>query len=82
MLLSRPAHPYTVGLLRSIPDPDRPGDRLEAIPGSVPPPHAWPSGCRFHPRCTVALDRCRGDSPPLMEAPVTRAACWLVEEAS
>lgn len=81
-LLSRPAHPYTVGLLRSIPDPDRPGDRLEAIPGSVPPPHAWPSGCRFHPRCTVALDRCRGDSPPLMEAPVTRAACWLVEEAS
>ena len=79
-LFSRPAHPYTVGLLRSIPDPDRPADRLEAIPGSVPPPHAWPSGCRFHPRCTVALDRCRKDSPSLMEAPGTRAACWLVEE--
>ncbi len=80
-LFARPAHPYTVGLLRSIPDPDRPADRLEAIPGSVPPPHAWPSGCRFHPRCTVALDRCRRDSPSLLVAPVTRAACWLVEEA-
>ena len=79
-LFSTPAHPYTIGLLRSIPDPDKPGDRLEAIPGSVPSPHAWPPGCRFHPRCTVALDRCRTDNPSLMQAPATRAACWLVEE--
>ena len=80
-LFSRPSHPYTVGLLRSIPDPDRPRDRLEAIPGSVPSPHAWPPGCRFHPRCAVALDRCGRDDPSLMQAPATRAACWLVEEA-
>ena len=79
-LFSTPAHPYTIGLLRSIPDPDKPGDRLEAIPGSVPSPHAWPPGCRFHPRCAVALDRCRTDNPSLMQAPATRAACWLVEE--
>ena len=79
-LFSTPAHPYTIGLLRSIPDPDKPGDRLEAIPGSVPSPHAWPPGCRFHPRCTVALDRCRTDNPSLMQALATRAACWLVEE--
>jgi oligopeptide/dipeptide ABC transporter ATP-binding protein len=79
-LFARPAHPYTAGLLRSRPDPDRPGERLEAIPGSVPSPHDWPSGCRFHPRCTVVLDRCLRDSPSLMRAPATRAACWLVEE--
>jgi oligopeptide/dipeptide ABC transporter ATP-binding protein len=79
-LFSTPAHPYTTGLLRSIPDPDRPRDRLEAIPGSVPSPHAWPPGCRFHPRCADALDRCRTDDPSLMQAPATRAACWLLEE--
>ena len=79
-LFSTPAHPYTTGLLRSIPDPDSPRDRLEAIPGSVPSPHAWPPGCRFHPRCTVVLDRCRTDDPSLMQAPGARAACWLLEE--
>lgn len=79
-LFSTPAHPYTVGLLRSTPDPDRPGDRLAAIPGSVPSPNAWPPGCRFHPRCAVALDRCRQDDPSLMPAPATRAACWLLED--
>ena len=79
-LFSTPAHPYTIGLLRSIPDPETPRDRLEGIPGSVPSPHAWPPGCRFHPRCAVALDRCRTDDPSLMQAPATRAACWLVEE--
>jgi oligopeptide/dipeptide ABC transporter ATP-binding protein len=80
-LFSKPAHPYTAGLLRSLPDRDSPGDRLEAIPGSVPSSHAWPPGCRFHPRCTVVLDRCRRDDPSLVPAAVTRAACWLVEEA-
>jgi oligopeptide/dipeptide ABC transporter ATP-binding protein len=80
-LFSSPSHPYTVGLLRSIPDPDRPRNRLEAIPGSVPSPHAWPPGCRFHPRCAVALDRCGRDDPSLMQAAATRAACWLVEQA-
>ena len=80
-LFSTPAHPYTVGLLRSTPDPDRPRERLAAIPGSVPSPNAWPPGCRFHPRCPDALDRCRQDDPSLVRAPATRAACWLLEEA-
>ena len=80
-LFSTPAHPYTVGLLRSTPDPDRPRERLAAIPGSVPSPNAWPPGCRFHPRCPDALERCRQDDPSLVRAPATRAACWLLEEA-
>jgi peptide/nickel transport system ATP-binding protein/oligopeptide transport system ATP-binding protein len=80
-LFSTPAHPYTVGLLRSTPDPDRPRERLAAIPGSVPSPNAWPPGCRFHPRCADALDRCRKDDPSLVRAPATRAACWLLEDA-
>jgi oligopeptide/dipeptide ABC transporter ATP-binding protein len=80
-VFSAPAHPYTVGLLRSIPDPDQPEIRLEGIPGSVPSPDAWPAGCRFHPRCTLALDRCARDDPPLRPAAATRAACWLAEEA-
>ena len=80
-LFSTPAHPYTVGLLRSTPDPDRPRERLAAIPGSVPSPNAWPQGCRFHPRCADALERCRQADPSLVRAPATRAACWLLEEA-
>jgi oligopeptide/dipeptide ABC transporter ATP-binding protein len=79
-LFARPAHPYTRGLMRSIPDPDRPGTRLEPIPGAVPRPGAWPTGCRFHPRCPHAMPRCRADEPPLLDAPASRAACWLVEE--
>jgi len=75
-----PVHPYTKGLLRSIPGPDRAGRRLDVIPGQVPPANDWPPGCRFHPRCPVALDRCRAQDPPLMSAPMSRAACWLVEE--
>ncbi|MFO7586992.1 MAG: ABC transporter ATP-binding protein [Gemmatimonadota bacterium] len=79
-LFARPSHPYTRGLMRSIPDPDRPGTRLEAIPGAVPRPGAWPAGCRFHPRCPSAMPRCRSEEPPLLDAPSSRAACWLVVE--
>jgi peptide/nickel transport system ATP-binding protein/oligopeptide transport system ATP-binding protein len=80
-VLSRPAHPYTKGLLASRPRLDRtlpPGGRLGAIGGSVPDPRSWPSGCRFHPRCSIAREECRHEIPPL--APVDeeaghRAAC-------
>ena len=78
-LLHRPAHPYTRGLLASIPDPERRGARLEAIPGGVPVLGSWPDGCRFHPRCSHRFERCVRESPPLMPAPETRAACWLLE---
>ncbi|MEJ2483189.1 MAG: ABC transporter ATP-binding protein, partial [Gemmatimonadota bacterium] len=79
-VLSRAAHPYTVGLLRSIPDPESPGTRLASIPGTVPSIGHWPSGCRFHPRCERANRKCAERYPPTLEGPSTRAACWLLEE--
>jgi len=78
-VLERPAHPYTRGLLGSIPDPERRGARLDAIPGNVPGIGSWPDGCRFHPRCSLSFARCTRESPPLIPGPATRAACWLLE---
>ncbi len=80
VLFANPAHPYTQALLKAIPRLDAPTERLTAIPGAVPPATAWPSGCRFHPRCGSAWDRCRSDAPPLIAAEETHTArCWLVE---
>jgi oligopeptide/dipeptide ABC transporter ATP-binding protein len=79
-LLGRPRHPYTQGLLRSIPRPEARGGRLEEIEGAVPRPGHWPAGCRFHTRCPHAFDRCRTEV--LVRSPVsaTQAAwCHLVE---
>ena len=78
----RPQHPYTIGLLTAVPNPDEPTDRLQAIGGSVPSAADLPPGCPFHPRCARAMDRCRVDAPVL--APVTlgsvhRVRCWDVE---
>ena len=62
------SHPYTEGLLTSIPRLDTPhGVRLEAIPGSVPHPLDIPSGCRFAPRCKYCQERCRRNSPPVLQ---------------
>ncbi len=80
-LFERPAHPYTAGLLASVPRLDRPRERLNAIPGQVPAATAWPAGCRFHPRCPYAWDRCREAEPPLLDVADGHAArCWLIEE--
>jgi len=81
-LFATPQHPYTEGLLASIPRLDQPRERLRSIPGSVPPATAWPSGCRFHPRCPYAWDKCRTEEPPLLETGTAghRARCWLVAE--
>ena len=80
-LFAAPAHPYTQGLMLAVPRLDQPRERLAAIPGQVPPATAWPAGCRFHPRCPVAFDRCRVENPPLLETGVgRRARCWLVED--
>ena len=58
-VLAAPRHPYTRGLLASVPRLDAPKDApLVGIPGTVPPPTAWPSGCAFHPRCPKATDDC------------------------
>ena len=60
-----PQHPYTLGLLGSIPKIDEEHDRLLAIEGTVPPPFALPEGCRFHPRCVFAAAECTQIDPPL-----------------
>jgi peptide/nickel transport system ATP-binding protein len=81
-LFARPQHPYTEGLLASIPRIDRPADRLYSIPGNVPAATNWPGGCRFHPRCPFAWEKCRAEEPPLLDAGQTghSARCWLVAE--
>ena len=76
-LFADPRHPYTRGLLRSVPQLEGPLNRLEVIPGRVPEATDFPPGCRFHPRCPLAEDRCRRESPPLEEVgPGHGAACW------
>jgi peptide/nickel transport system ATP-binding protein len=76
-LFDDPQHPYTVGLLGSIPKLHETQERLAAIEGMVPNPTAMPQGCKFNPRCPFAIDKCRAEEPPLMEVkPGHRAACW------
>jgi len=78
-VIHQPSHPYTVGLMGSIPTMDIARERLVQIDGTMPRLNAIPSGCAFHPRCPRAVDRCRHERPDLMPAGATRAACWLVE---
>jgi peptide/nickel transport system ATP-binding protein/oligopeptide transport system ATP-binding protein len=80
-LLGRPRHPYTQGLLRSIPRPEARGSRLEEIKGTVPRPGQWPAACRFHTRCPHVFDRCRTETPVRTSVSRTQAAwCHLVEQ--
>lgn len=60
-------HPYTRGLLESIPQLEEKKERLNAIPGQVPNPLDLPSGCKFHPRCYLAIDECSKEEPPLFQ---------------
>jgi oligopeptide/dipeptide ABC transporter ATP-binding protein len=76
-LFAQPQHPYTIGLLGSIPRLHLEQGRLAAIEGQVPGPEAAIAGCRFHPRCPFAIERCRReDPPPVAIAPGHEAACW------
>ncbi len=79
-VIHRPAHPYTKGLMGSIPAMDEDRERLLQIDGAMPRLNAIPAGCAFNPRCPHAVDRCRRERPELMSAGATRAACWRVEE--
>ena len=74
-LLGRPRHPYTQGLLRSIPKTEARGHRLEEIKGAVPRPGHWPTGCRFHPRCPHAFAPCAPAEPKRATVSTTQAAC-------
>jgi oligopeptide/dipeptide ABC transporter ATP-binding protein len=77
-----PRHPYTLGLLRSVPRLDEPDRaRLDPIEGSPPDLSDLPQGCSFAPRCTLAIDRCVIESPPLMDVEGTHgSACWRLDE--
>ena len=76
-VIRHPAHPYTDGLMGSIPTLLHRVDRLRQIDGSMPRLGAIPSGCAFHPRCARAFDRCLNERPELLDAGGTQAACWL-----
>jgi len=76
-LYANPLHPYTLGLLRSIPPLEGEAERLESIPGEVPDLISLPPGCNFSPRCPLADERCWQTEPELLEAsPGHRVACW------
>jgi peptide/nickel transport system ATP-binding protein len=76
-VIHRPAHPYSVGLMGSIPSMADERERLLQIDGAMPRLNAIPPGCAFNPRCPRAFDRCTRERPELMPAGATRAACWL-----
>lgn len=77
-VFTEPQHPYTAALLHAVPRGDAAGKTLHAIPGSPPDPADLPPGCAFAPRCSVAVERCHHDRPPLMDvAPDQQSACWV-----
>jgi oligopeptide/dipeptide ABC transporter ATP-binding protein len=81
-VFSAPRHPYTRGLLDSVP---MPGDRtrLKAIQGTVPSPFDRPEGCAFAPRCPLVRERCRADRPELQDVgPGRRARCYFWREVA
>jgi peptide/nickel transport system ATP-binding protein len=80
-VIHRSRHPYTAGLMGSIPSMDVDRERLLQIDGAMPRLNAIPPGCAFNPRCPQAMERCRRERPDLLQAGATRAACWLVDEA-
>src|SRR5215207_7064275 len=76
-----PRHPYTVGLLDAVPTLAGEQQELSSIPGSPPDLIDLPTGCKFHPRCPYATDKCSEEDPPLIEvAPAQQAACWHWEK--
>lgn len=77
-LYADPQHPYTQGLLDSVPILGRRQKRLQSIKGSPPDPLSLPGGCAFHPRCPHATDICRREAPPMVSMPDGgQVACWL-----
>lgn len=80
-LFAHPSHPYTKGLLNSIPKLGESVDELEAIPGNVPNPKYMPKGCKFAPRCSHAFDKCMEEEPGFYEIEEGHVCrCWLCEK--
>lgn len=71
-------HPYTEGLFKSLPGKTKRGDRLYTIAGTVPSALSFPTGCRFHPRCPLAIEKCSNEEPPLVDMGASHlCACWV-----
>jgi len=81
-VIHKPQHPYTVGLMGSIPSMSAHQTRLMQIDGSMPRLTAIPAGCAFNPRCERVMPVCRIDRPELMTAGASQAACWLHRESN
>jgi len=81
-VLQTPRHPYTVGLMRSIPRVGATGRRLAQIDGAMPRLNAIPGGCAFHPRCPQRFERCNRERPQLIATEDRLAACWLYDHAA
>jgi oligopeptide/dipeptide ABC transporter ATP-binding protein len=78
-LFANPSHPYTQGLFASVPRLTGPRGRLNPIRGTVHAPTAWPSGCRFRPRCPKAFDKSELEPPMLAVEPGHQMRCWLAQ---
>ena len=82
ILFNHPSHPYTIGLIASVPKLGSGVKVLPSIPGSVPDLSMLPKGCRFAPRCKYATERCHNEEPSLFEvSPQQKCRCWLAEPA-
>jgi len=82
-LFSAPKHPYTIGLLRSLPVLDQEMEKLQTIPGKVPSPSEMPSGCAFYERCEHATERCLHDQPEFYYVNnYHKVRCWLFEDTT
>jgi peptide/nickel transport system ATP-binding protein len=81
-VIHRPQHPYSVGLMGSIPSMEGELARLTQIEGSMPRLNAVPKGCAFHPRCSRAFAPCNRRRPELMQSATSLAACWLLDASS
>ncbi|MGK7376659.1 ABC transporter ATP-binding protein [Planococcus sp. 1R117A] len=80
-IFNNPSHPYTIGLLNSVPNVDDPEFELEPIPGNMPGLNEKIPGCRFHPRCKFAMDKCKVMVPPEFQVSEGHSAtCWLNEK--
>ncbi|MXV60499.1 dipeptide ABC transporter ATP-binding protein [Natronorubrum sp. JWXQ-INN-674] len=84
-LFENPSHPYTRSLLKAIPTLDTPLDEIKPIEGSSPDPVSLPTGCTYHPRCSLADDRCKDEEPAFHDVPADdghRTACFHWEDAA
>ncbi len=81
-VIRAPRHPYTIGLMGSIPSLVGEREHLLQIDGTMPRLNAIPTGCAFHPRCERVFDRCQRERPDLLDAGASRAACWLYASGS